>query len=178
MERTDSAATMSDDAAHVQFTSPEDDSLHSGSISPTPSACYEIEIDETTQSHPPDEAPCTSVEAGSRVECSADRPQNQQSVGEAPNGVSWDAHEMSLRPRVAPRREHPYERTVKVSRPISPTAKALIENSLVKRLEKPAAPERRSYTAKTVSGPESTEGTLPSVSNGKRFCNRLATSEM
>ncbi|KAK6012002.1 hypothetical protein OSTOST_22859 [Ostertagia ostertagi] len=110
--RTDSVATTSDDGGHVQFVSPDPESMHSPTPSPTPSACYEVEIspDDTHQRRSP-----------SHLKEALGTPRLQdQDRGQSANGISGDIPEMSLRPRVVPSRDHPYERTTKTSRPSQP----------------------------------------------------------
>ncbi|PIO75815.1 hypothetical protein TELCIR_02140 [Teladorsagia circumcincta] len=79
---------------------------------------------------------------------------------------------MSLRPRVVPSRDHPYERTADTTGPASPTTSTLVVESMAKRLEKAVAAERRSYSARAVPG--SKEGTPTSDSNGSKPTYRLA----
>ncbi|KAK6027042.1 hypothetical protein OSTOST_06938 [Ostertagia ostertagi] len=172
--RTDSVATTSDDGGHVQFVSPDPESMHSPTPSPTPSACYEVEIspDDTSaaQSITPEGSSCNS-DATQKSKRSTPRLQDQDR-GQSANGISWDIPEMSLRPRVVPSRDHPYERTTKTSRPPSPTTTTLVVDSMAKRLEKAVAAERRSYSARAVSG--SNEGTPTSASDGSKSTYRLA----
>ncbi|KAK6046653.1 hypothetical protein COOONC_15844, partial [Cooperia oncophora] len=171
VERTDSVATTSDDGGRVQFVSPDPESLHSRTPTPTPSACYEIEISpddtSTAQSLLTEGSSCASDEVHKR---NIPRLQDHKSEQSGANGIT-SIPEMSLRPRVVPSRDHPYERTTKVDRSVSPTTTSLLLNSMVKRLEKSTASERRTYSARPVSS-GSSEGS-PST-NGSRGTYRLA----
>ncbi|VDM69869.1 unnamed protein product, partial [Strongylus vulgaris] len=114
---SDAVPTTSQEAHHVHFASPGPESLQSASAtpSPTPSACYEVEIS------PGDSSQTISQEVVSSVSHDTPRPKRISAPRLRDNvdqdGLDWDIPEMSLRPRVVPRRDHPYERATPVNRP-------------------------------------------------------------
>uniref|UniRef100_A0A7I4YZL8 Integrase catalytic domain-containing protein n=1 Tax=Haemonchus contortus TaxID=6289 RepID=A0A7I4YZL8_HAECO len=174
-ERTESVATTSDEGGHVQFVSPYPESSHSPTPSPTPSACYEVEIspDESssTQSLTHDRSSCV-LDASQSNRRGSPHSQSQNSEKNA-NENGWDSPEISLKPRVVPSRDHPYERTSKTIRSISPTTRSFITDSLARKSEKTTVTVRQTYTAKAVPT-SSKAGTSSLASNGSRPVYRLA----
>ncbi|KAL6744242.1 hypothetical protein Aduo_017196 [Ancylostoma duodenale] len=162
-ERSDSVPTTSHGVHHVHFVSPEPESLHSPTPSPTPSACYEVEISHGDSSEPLTHEVVSSVSDES-PKAKRTVPRLRDEVHPDGNGLDWDIPEMSLRPRVVPRRDHPYERTTPVARAVSPTTRSLAVNSMTQRLEKSTSQVERTYTARAV-----TSGT----SNGTRASYKL-----
>ncbi|CAJ0589649.1 unnamed protein product [Cylicocyclus nassatus] len=137
----DAESTTSQETHHVHFADPDPESA---TPSPTPSACYEVEIS------PGDSSQTVSHEVVSSVSQDTPRPRRVSAPRLRDDdvdhgGVDWDVPEISLRPRVVPRRDHPYERATPIYRPVSPTAKFLALNSMAQRLEKSA--EKR-YSAR------------------------------
>ncbi|VDK47680.1 unnamed protein product, partial [Cylicostephanus goldi] len=142
----DTEPTTSQEAHHVHFADPDPESA---TPSPTPSACYEVEISpgDSSQAVPQEVVSSVSHDTPRPKRISAPRLRDDVDHG----GVDWDVPEMSLRPRVVPRRDHPYERATPVYRPVSPTTKCLALNSMAQRLEKSA---ERSYSARAAGKSE------------------------
>ncbi|VDL76210.1 unnamed protein product, partial [Nippostrongylus brasiliensis] len=173
IDRADSVATTSDDAGHMQATSSAPESIHSPAPSPIPSACHEIEISPEEISH--EVLAAELLNGPSEVVHSDDHSLQSSSSNQQPNGTGWEVvPEMSLTPRLATARDHPYETDGSVVRPLSPTVRSLVVNSIARRLEKSATPERRTYTARAVApGSQSNERSPASANSGVRQSYRL-----
>ncbi|WKY13560.1 hypothetical protein Q1695_004420 [Nippostrongylus brasiliensis] len=173
IDRADSVATTSDDAGHMQATSSAPESIHSPPPSPIPSACHEIEISPEEISH--EVLAAELLNGPSEVMHSDDHSLQSSSSNQQPNGTGWEVvPEMSLTPRLATARDHPYETDGSVVRPLSPTVRSLVVNSITRRLEKSATPERRTYTARAVApGSQSNERSPTGANSGVRQSYRL-----
>ncbi|KAJ1355588.1 hypothetical protein KIN20_013047 [Parelaphostrongylus tenuis] len=174
-ERSEIAST-SDETYLMQFANSDADSLRSTTPSPTPSACYEVEIspEDSTRSFTPE-----AVES-----ISHDMPRSKPGVSRArdydtdhdASKSAWNIPEISLRPRVVPRRDHPYERKDSVVR-VSPSVKSMVIASMAKRLEKSEASEKRLFSSnKRPSRSRHLDESPTSVSHGTRGFLRFSTA--